>query len=65
MIRMIPSPENPQNPRNARTRMILLIVAAVVVVLLACGQCAFDIGVTYNIGKYGNCIYPPHSCQQP
>ncbi|HEY1387193.1 MAG TPA: hypothetical protein VGF38_01515 [Ktedonobacterales bacterium] len=53
------------NLQEKRTRLILAIVAAVLVTLFACGQCVFDAGVAYRYQQLVNCVYPPHSCQQP
>lgn len=61
---MQPQPQTPEQ-RTRRTRTMLLIAAAVLVTLLACGQCWLDVGAAMQIGKIDNCVFPPHSCQQP
>lgn len=53
------------NQQEQRTRAILLVVAAILVTLFVCGQCVFDLGVSYRYQQLVTCVYPPHSCQQP
>ena len=56
---------NRRNDPEQRTRTLLIVGAAILLMALLIGQCGFDVGVAYQIGHMGNCLYPPHVCQQP
>lgn len=53
------------NTPERKTRLVLIIGATILFVLLIIGQCAFDMGVAYQIGKLERCANPPHVCTQP
>lgn len=53
------------NLQEQKTRTILLIAAAILFALFIMGSCVFDAGVALQLGKFSQCIYPPHVCTQP